>query len=425
MNLATRDLILTCGIQLGATQTWTVATGRLLTLSGGLGGLTNVALTKAGSGGLILNETSSAFTGLIVVSNGFLGGTGVLSGPLLIAPGGTLTPGNPVGHITVNNQLILQGIVRMEMSKGAGAIPADMVGGLNSLTYGGALIVSNTTASLLAEGDSVRLFAAASYSGAFTSMSLPALSSWLSWDTSRLVKDGTIRVVAAGPPYIVIQPGNTTGSRGQSASITVAAAGKQPLAYRWFKDGNPLTSSAAATLILTNLQPTDAGPYQVVVSNAFGSVTSQVATLVVNLATLDSFNVSVNGEVCAIAVQADGKTLLGGNFGTVAGQEHSKLARLNADGSVDTTFKAEADGRICSLVALADGKILVAGDMLELCGQRRHGIGRLNADGSLDQAFDPNPNSSLYSIAVQADGRLVVAGNFSPIGGQSPLTLRD
>jgi hypothetical protein len=46
-----------------------------------------------------------------------------------------------------------------------------------------------------------------------------------------------------------------------------------------------------------------------------------------------------NGDIMAIAIQPDGKPLVGGAFTTYAGMSRHHIARLNADGSLDTSFK--------------------------------------------------------------------------------------
>jgi uncharacterized delta-60 repeat protein len=401
MGVATRDLAVNCGLRLGGAQTWNIGASRKLTLTGELGGVGSPTLTKSGSGSLMLNGTNSSFLGLTVVSNGILGGTGVLSGPLLIASAGTLSPGNPIGRLVVSNSLTLQGAVRMELSKTAGLVTCDLVGGLNSVAYGGALVVSNTTVAALVEGDTARLFEAEDYSGTFASIVLPALSSGLSWDTSRLLVDGSIRIVAAGPPYIVVQPTNVFSILGQTAVFAVAAGGRQPLAYQWFRDGVALLGSTTALLTLPNLQRADVAGYQAVVSNSFGSLTSQVAVLSASLATVDSFAPATDGEVYAMAVQTDGRVLVAGAFATLGGQAHANIGRLNADGSVDPTFNAQAGSSIYSLAVQADGRILVGGSFGSLGGQSRSYIGRLNADGSADLTFNPGANGYVYSLAVQ------------------------
>jgi hypothetical protein len=78
-------------------------------------------------------------------------------------------------------------------------------------------------------------------------------------------------------PVILSQPAGTNLYVGDTAQLTVAANGTWPLAYLWRKDGVPLDGRTTTMLTLTNASPTDIGDYTVVVTNAFGSVTSTVA----------------------------------------------------------------------------------------------------------------------------------------------------
>ncbi|HKX28623.1 MAG TPA: immunoglobulin domain-containing protein, partial [Blastocatellia bacterium] len=88
--------------------------------------------------------------------------------------------------------------------------------------------------------------------------------------------------VDLGPvaPTITSQPASQVVAVGSNAGFTVLATGTGPLSYQWFKDGSPLAAPDAATLNLTNVQPSDAGSYRVVVSNGVGSTTSNPATLI-------------------------------------------------------------------------------------------------------------------------------------------------
>src|SRR5207244_12242412 len=95
-------------------------------------------------------------------------------------------------------------------------------------------------------------------------------------------------------------------------------------------------------------------------------------------------------EVKCLAVQPDGKILLGGSFATLAGQAHSNLGRLNADGTSDSAFSATANSNVFSLVLQNDSKILVGGSFTRLAGQPGTNLARLNPDGSLDGSFHPN-----------------------------------
>src|SRR5205085_1325382 len=121
--------------------------------------------------------------------------------------------------------------------------------------------------------------------------------------------------------------------------------------------------------------------------------------------TLDrTLNGSVNGLVYPIAVQPDGKILVGGTFTSVLSVARNRVARLNPDGTLDTSFDPNADGAVLSIAVQADGKILLGGGFTSLSPNgggavTRNRIARLNADGTLDALFDPNAdNGSVESI---------------------------
>ncbi len=136
-----------------------------------------------------------------------------------------------------------------------------------------------------------------------------------------------------------------------------------------------------------------------------------------------------NAEVSSIAVQADGKILIGGFFTDVsdAAATHNRatIARHHADGTVDTAFGAEGTGTnlvVSSLAIQADGKILIGGDFTRVSdatgSYNRRKIARLHADGTIDTAFGVDlagPNHAIHSVAVQADGKIVIGGNFTEV----------
>jgi uncharacterized delta-60 repeat protein len=134
----------------------------------------------------------------------------------------------------------------------------------------------------------------------------------------------------------------------------------------------------------------------------------------------DGFNPNANGIVWSIAVQADGKILIAGEFttiGTPPGTTRNHIARLNPDGSLDTGFVSNADSTVYSIAVQADGKILVGGSFTAIGGATRNCIARLNPDGTLDDGFiSPNVNGSVYAIAVQAGGKILIGGLFTKIG---------
>ena len=81
------------------------------------------------------------------------------------------------------------------------------------------------------------------------------------------------------PPSISIQPSSQFGQVGSNATFNVVADGQQPLSYQWLFNGSLLSTATNASLSLTNVQFANAGSYSVIVSNAYGSVTSASATL--------------------------------------------------------------------------------------------------------------------------------------------------
>jgi len=128
----------------------------------------------------------------------------------------------------------------------------------------------------------------------------------------------------------------------------------------------------------------------------------------------------VNRFVNSIAVQTDGKILIGGEFTAVSGVERYRIARLNSNGTLDSDFNPNADNSVTSVAVQPDGKILIGGKFSNVGTppEARNRIARLNADGSLDTTFtDPNANNSVFSIALQVDGKILIGGDFTTVGG--------
>ncbi len=135
---------------------------------------------------------------------------------------------------------------------------------------------------------------------------------------------------------------------------------------------------------------------------------------------------AVYSDVNALALQADGKIVLGGSFLAVAGHTHNRIARLNPDGSLDATFDVHLDGPVHALVLQADGKLVLGGSFTSITigagvSTPRSNIARLNPDGSLDTTFAPNSDDYVNALVVQAGGKLVLGGSFTTItiGGAS------
>ena len=83
------------------------------------------------------------------------------------------------------------------------------------------------------------------------------------------------------PPQITAQPVGVTTNLGGTVSLSVTAIQnvEGTMSYQWLKDGIALPGATNSVLVITNVQPTSFGDYEVAVGNALGSVTSQVASV--------------------------------------------------------------------------------------------------------------------------------------------------
>ena len=131
----------------------------------------------------------------------------------------------------------------------------------------------------------------------------------------------------------------------------------------------------------------------------------------------------LNSVVNALALQPDGKILVGGAFTTYNGAAAPKLIRLNADGTRDATFAQTGTGLSNDVHALAlqpDGKILAGGYFLNYNGAPAQRMIRLNANGTRDASFTltgAGLNGVVETIALQPDGKIMAGGYFSTYDG--------
>ncbi|UTW63956.1 T9SS type A sorting domain-containing protein [bacterium SCSIO 12741] len=143
--------------------------------------------------------------------------------------------------------------------------------------------------------------------------------------------------------------------------------------------------------------------------------------------TLDkSFNAGAgaNSWVTAIAVQSDGKIVIGGLFTNFDNKAHTRIARLNTDGSIDTSFHTGSgfNDRVTHIRIQADGKIVIGGWFNQYNGATANKITRLNSDGTLDTGYNSNTlgtNNNVYAMDMQADGKILIGGFFTQVGSTS------
>ena len=148
-----------------------------------------------------------------------------------------------------------------------------------------------------------------------------------------------------------------------------------------------------------------------------------------------------NGQVQTMVMQPDGKLVIAGAFSKVNGVARRNIARLNANGSLDTSFDAagSTDATITQLIRQTDGAFIIVGGMTNgaggtqfgfVNGTLRNNIARLNSNGSLDMSFDPgalicsdtavsggvavNPGE-VDAAVLQSDGKIVIVGIYAAV----------
>ncbi len=229
------------------------------TLTTGGGDNSNYGIAKTGAGTMVLSGINS-YIGTTVVSNGVLqvdgavgtntltvatGGTlagaGLIGGATAVQAGGIMSPGDGnLGTLSLSKTLALAGNTVMGVSKIGGTDTNAQVSVTGAVTYGGTLTVTNLGTNVLIAGDSFQLFKAAGYTGSFSSLNLPALSTGLIWNTANLSVNGTISV--AYMTYIL--------TYGAGANGTISGASPQTVNYGG--NGTAVTAVANSGYTFTN-----------------------------------------------------------------------------------------------------------------------------------------------------------------------------
>lgn len=143
----------------------------------------------------------------------------------------------------------------------------------------------------------------------------------------------------------------------------------------------------------------------------------------------NSFNIGTgfNNSVKKIAIQSNGKIIVGGDFTIYNEQTANNLVRLNQDGTIDSTFNIGLgfNGYVKTIIIQPDGKIIVGGNFTEYNGQIQNYIIRLNEDGSKDTTFniENSFNGRITALLLQDNGKIIIGGNFTTFNGNSQRYL--
>jgi uncharacterized delta-60 repeat protein len=154
-----------------------------------------------------------------------------------------------------------------------------------------------------------------------------------------------------------------------------------------------------------------------------GVASNRIARLNIDGSIDTSFNIGIgfNNDVYTLALQSDGKIIVGGDFSSYQGVGVNNIIRLNTDGSIDNSFNIGTgfDDYVNTIAIQSDGKIIVGGWFSSYQGVGANNIVRLNSDGSIDNSFNIGTGFDDYvnTIAIQSDGKIIVGGWFSSYQG--------
>ncbi len=447
-------------IALGANQLIVGNAGGFTSYSGALSG--TGSLVKNGGGTFTLTGTHS-YTGATTGSNGTLlvhgslgnstvtiwsgklGGNGSLAGPVNIRSGATLAPGASIGTLTVSNSVTLFSGSTTLMEIGKLPTTNDILKTTGLLTFAGNLLVTNSSGNALSAGDSFKLFDAATATGSFNSITLPALAAGLGWNTAALYTSGTVAVVRTIPVAAWGQNdfGQSTLIGGLTNTVAIAAGGYHNLALlangaviAWGNNGNGQCNIPPN---LTNIVAIAAGGSHSLAARPDGTVaawgandTGQIsvpaeATNVVALA---------GGELHSLALRGDGAVVAWGddtwsqldfpaeatNLVAIAAGAHHSLA-LRADGIViawgdnlgpfgDYAGQATVPFGLNQVVAIAAGgfhSLAVKADGT-VTGWGDNSLGQISVPGGLTNVVAVNGGYT-HSLALRADGTLTAWGD--------------
>jgi autotransporter-associated beta strand protein len=225
---------------------------------GASGSIANSASITVQAGASL--DASAVSGGFTVPAPQTLSGNGSVAGNVNI--NGTLAPGASIGGLTFAGSLTLGGVTFMEINRTGGALINDWAASTGSLTYGGALIVTNT-GSPLAVGDAFPLFSAASFGGAFSTVTLPPLGLGLQWATNQLLVNGTLSVIRpTGPQLLPVMLSGTNlqislqSELGLSYILEMTTSLDAPMAW------TPVSTNSGTGALLTIPAPFEAAQPQ-------------------------------------------------------------------------------------------------------------------------------------------------------------------
>ncbi|GAB5561519.1 MAG: hypothetical protein SynsKO_31660 [Synoicihabitans sp.] len=241
---------------------------------------------------------------------------------------------------------------------------------------------------------------------------------------------------------ITDQPTDVQAEIGDQLQLEVGVSDVESLTFQWFKDGRAIEGANNAVLNLETTSRAGSGFYHVAVSGLVTETSDQVRVDIYPpvleglLAADEEWTVALEksgADVTAFAATADGGAYLGGSFVEIDDHRTTGVAKIKADGSVDTTFEVSFRKvvSVTEVVTLDSGKLLVVGIFdVSVGGETWTDLVRLNDDGSVDTSFlggrDNAYKLNVDDIAATADEAIYFGGSYEiddqtyPLGRLKP-----
>ncbi len=167
---------------------------------------------------------------------------------------------------------------------------------------------------------------------------------------------------------------------------------------------------------------------KIIVGGYFSTISNLLVDNIVRLNNNGDFDLTfnqktgANGSIFSSAKQSDGAILIGGNFTYYNYKFANQIARLKKDGSLDPSFNSGtgANGSVYAIAVQSNGKIIIGGDFTTYNNVPRNHIARLNKNGTLDKTFNnATVNGTVYTLSLQQNGKIIIGGAFTTVNGTS------
>jgi alpha-tubulin suppressor-like RCC1 family protein len=222
-----------------------------------------------------------------------------------------------------------------------------------------------------------------------------------------VMSSNAVLTVIALPPGILTQPTNETALVGSTAIFSVTATGSLPLSYQWQFNGTDIAGATNLSLTLDNAQTLNDGSYQMIVTNAYGSITSSIATLTVISSLVVAWGDNDNGQTNVPPGLTAVVAIAGGGYHNLALQANGTVVAWgnNYFGQTDvpaglTNVVAIAAGGSHSLALQANDTVVAWGD---------NEYGQTNVPAGLTNV-EAIAGGYGHSLALQANGIVVAWG---------------